>query len=138
MTRNLEPGARLAAEIVVTDQMTVPGNADRLPTFADMPNVLATAYFVAFIEATCLDLLRPYLKEGEHSVGTLVNFKHTAATPVGMTMFCEAEVTEVDGQRVRFKVQCRDEVDEIGGGEHERFIIDVDRFMTRVNNKTAS
>lgn len=137
MTAELKPGHRHSAEIVVTDQMTVPGNADRLPSFADMPNVLATAYLVAFIEATALDALRPFLAPGQHSVGTIVDFVHTAATPVGMKMFCDIEVTGVDGRRVSFEASVRDEKEPIGGGRHERFIIDVERFMKKVAAKAG-
>jgi fluoroacetyl-CoA thioesterase len=109
-------------------QSAVP--ADRLPTFADMPEVLATAFYVAFIEATCLDLVCPFLQEGEYSVGTLVGVTHIAATPIGMKV-----TAEVDGRRLAFKVNCYDEVENIGNGLHERFIINMERFMKKVGKK---
>lgn len=136
MTDHLQVGLKHSAELVVTQGMTVPGNADKIPTFADMPNVLSTAFYVAFIEATCLDLVRPGLKEGEHTVGTLVGFTHTAATPVGMKITVNAELIEVDGRKLTFKVACFDEVEPIGSGLHERFIIDMDRFMAKVGEKS--
>jgi fluoroacetyl-CoA thioesterase len=135
MSKQLEVGLKHSAEMVVTEGMTVPGNADKLPTFADMPDVLATAFFIAFIEATCLDLVRPFLKADEHTVGTLVGVTHTAATPVGMKVKAEVELIEVDGRRLCFKVKCFDEVEAIGGGLHERFIIHMGKFMAKVEGK---
>ena len=137
MSEILKAGLKLRAEIIVTDAMTVPGNADKIPTFADMPRVFATAFHVAFIEATCLDLVRPFLQEGQHSVGVLVGVTHIAATPVGMKVTAEVELMEVDGRRLAFKVTCRDEVEEIGSGLHERYIIDMERFMDKVAGKVG-
>jgi fluoroacetyl-CoA thioesterase len=135
MSEPLRAGVKHSGEMIVTKDMTVPGNADRLPTFADMPEVLATAFYVAFIEATCLDLVRPFLQKGEHSVGTLVGVTHIAATPIGMKVTAEVELVEVDGRRLAFKVNCFDEVENIGSGLHERFIINMERFMKKVEEK---
>ncbi len=135
MSEELRPGITHQAEMIVTKAMTVPANADKIPTFADMPEVLATAFYIAFIEATCLDLVRPFLRAGQHTVGTLVGVTHTAATPVGMKVRARVELVEVDGRRLAFKVVCEDEAETIGSGLHERFIIDMERFMDKVGNK---
>jgi fluoroacetyl-CoA thioesterase len=68
-------------------------------------------------------------------VGSLVNVRHLAATPVGMQVRIRAELLEVDGRRVRFKVEAWDAVDKIAEGEHERFIIDKARFNERLEKK---
>ena len=138
MGESLKTGLKHRAELIVTDDMTVPGNADRLASFADMPNVFATAFYVAFIEATCLDLVRPFLQAGQHTVGTLVGVTHIAATPVGMKVFAQVELVEVEERRLAFKVMCRDEIEEIGSGLHERYIIDMERFMEKVERKSGS
>lgn len=135
MAEQLQTGLKYSAEMVVTEAMTVPGNAATIPGFADMPNVFATAFFVAFIEATCLDAIRPFLEEGQHSVGTRVDVSHIAATPVGMKVRSEVELVEIDGRRLVYKIDCFDEVEAIGSGRHERFIIDMARFMAGVEKK---
>lgn len=121
------------ATIEVTPELTVP----RLPAFglADMPPVFATAYMVAFIETTCIAALKPHLAAGQHSVGTHIDVSHLAATPVGMRVTAEVELVFVEGRKLRFKVRCRDDQDLIGEGFHERFVIDVAKFMARLDAK---
>jgi fluoroacetyl-CoA thioesterase len=70
-------------------------------------------------------------------VGTVVNVRHLGATPVGLPVRFRAEVVEVDRRRVRFKVEAWDSVEKVGEGEHERFIIDKDRFNERLAQKQS-
>jgi predicted thioesterase len=79
----------------------------------------------------------PLLEEGQSTVGTIVNVKHVAATPVGMEVSCESELIEIDRRRLVFNVKAYDECGLIGEGVHERFIIDVEKFMSRTNGKKA-
>ena len=99
--------------------------------------VLATPVMIAMLEETAHKALVPYLAPGQSSVGTLVSVKHLAATPLGMQVRLRAEVLVVEGRRVNFRVEAWDEVEKIGAGEHERFIIDLDKFIARVERKAA-
>lgn len=128
-------GLRGEQTIVVGDGLTVPSIAPAFTGFADMPPVFATAYMVGFVEWTCVEALRPYLGAHQRTVGTHVDMSHAAATPVGMRVSATVELVSVEGRKLRFKVECRDEVDVIGSGFHERAIIDFDKFMQRVQRK---
>ena len=133
----LRPGLRHSETILITDRLIVPEMADYFPNFAAMPPVFASAYLVAFVEWTCVRALSSHLLEGEHSVGTHVDLSHTAATPVGMKASATIELIERDNRKLRFKVACRDERDEIGAGFHERFVIDQARFMAKLHQKSG-
>jgi fluoroacetyl-CoA thioesterase len=134
----LHPGLAHSETITITDRLIVPEMADFFANFAAMPPVFATAYLVAFVEWTCVRALGPHLLEGEHSVGTHVDLSHIAATPVGMKATAVVELIECDGRKLRFKVTCRDERDEIAAGVHERFVIDQARFLSRLAEKRGS
>jgi fluoroacetyl-CoA thioesterase len=131
----LAAGLRHSAHLVVEPGHTVPEVDASWPGFKDMPPVLATAMMIAFIEQTCIEGLRPFLAAGQHTVGTEVNVSHTAATPVGMTVTVEVELIGIDGKALLFKVACRDEAGPVGEGTHRRAIIDVARFMQRLQDK---
>jgi fluoroacetyl-CoA thioesterase len=135
---SLRPGLAYSETIKVTDRLIVPEMADFFSNFAAMPPVFATAYMVAFVEWTCVRFLAPHLLDGEHSVGTHVDLSHAAATPVGMKATAAIELVEVSGRKLRFKVACRDQRDEIGAGFHERFVIDQARFLTKLAEKRAA
>ena len=134
----LRPGLAHAETILVTDRLIVPEMADFFSNFAAMPPVFATAYLVAFVEWTCVRALADHLLEGEQTVGTHVDLSHAAATPVGMRAAASIELVERDGRKLRFKVSCRDERDEIGAGFHERVVIDGARFLAKLAEKRAT
>jgi predicted thioesterase len=100
--------------------------------------VLSTPHMIGLMELTSRDAIKPLLPEGWDSVGTVVNIRHLAATPVGMSVTFRARVTSVDGNRVTFAVEAHDEKEKIGEGVHERFIVDVNRFATRLAMKKES
>jgi predicted thioesterase len=100
--------------------------------------VFATPMMIALMEKAALDVVQPYLGEGESTVGTLVNVKHMAATPVGMTVRAVARLEAVDGRRLRFAVEAYDDKEKIGEGVHERFIILADRFLAKAKQKGLS
>ena len=87
------------------------------------------------MERTAHEALIPFFSQGQTSVGSEVNIRHMAATPVGMQVRFRAELTSVDRRRMCFKVEAWDEVDKIGEGQHERFIIDEGRFYERLKVK---
>jgi fluoroacetyl-CoA thioesterase len=133
----LKPGLRHAKILTVDPGLTVPAVSPAFD-FHDMPAVFATAYMVAFIEATCLEAVKPFLSADQRTVGTRVEVSHSAATPVGMAVTAEVELIEVEGRRLRFRVECRDEQDVIGAGFHERFIVDLPKFLARLRAKTQA
>ena len=97
--------------------------------------VYSTPALVGFLEVTCQAGLLTYLEENTTSVGVQVNIRHLAATPVGMKIRSRAELTLVEGRRLTFRVQAWDEVELIGEGEHVRFIVNVPKFMEKVDRK---
>lgn len=97
--------------------------------------VLSTPHLVALMERTARQAIEPELSEGENNVGIRVDIKHLAATPVGMEVRIRAELLEVDGRRLRFRVEAWDSQDKIGEGYHERFIIDTERFIQGIESK---
>ena len=99
--------------------------------------VFATPAMIALMEKTAYISVQDALDEGMGSVGTLLNVKHVAATPVGMTVTCESELVEVDGRRLVFTVKAFDEVGLIGEGTHERFIVQNEKFLAKTNAKKA-
>jgi fluoroacetyl-CoA thioesterase len=103
---------------------------------AMLPPVFATPMMVMAMENAALNAIREYLERGESAVGTAVDIRHLAATPVGHTVTAQAEVTAVDGRRVEFKVSAHDEKEEIGRGTHERMVVDVARLGQRLAAKS--
>lgn len=97
--------------------------------------VLATPVVVGWLEGAAIRAVQPFLEPGQGSVGTMVSMKHLAATPAGMTVRATATVTEVDGRRIRFSVEAHDEKEKIAEGEHERFIVNMAKFLDRVAQK---
>jgi fluoroacetyl-CoA thioesterase len=124
-------GARGERKLLVTTDIAI--------TFlgADGPRVLSTPHMIGFMEITCRDTVLPFLEPGHDTVGTHVNVAHLAAAPMGMGVRFLAEVTQVDGRRVAFRVEAWDEKEKIGEGTHERAIINVAKFATRLAAKKA-
>ena len=81
-----------------------------------MPPMLVTACMVGFVEATCIDAVKPLSREGQKTVGTHVDLSHVAATPVGMRVTAQVKLVAVEDRKLRFKVECRDEKEIIGTG----------------------
>jgi fluoroacetyl-CoA thioesterase len=101
-----------------------------------LPQVLATPVMILFMENAALAAIRPYLEKGESAVGTAIDVRHMAATPVGHEVRAEAEVVKVQGKRIEFKVSARDETEEIGRGTHQRMVIDLASFNQRLAKKS--
>jgi fluoroacetyl-CoA thioesterase len=102
---------------------------------AILPPVFATPMMVTAMENAALNAIRGYLDPGESAVGTTVDIRHLAATPVGHEITAEAQVTRVDGRRVFFDVSAHDEVEPIGSGTHERMVVDVARLEKKLQAK---
>jgi len=101
-------------------------------------NVFSTPSMISEMEETCRLLLKEqFLNNNDEfdSVGTLVDIKHLAATPVGAEITLNAEIIKVGDSRILFKVSAKDKVELIGEGKHERYIINIPRFKERFNKK---
>ncbi len=127
----MESGIKGRTEIVVTPKESAKTLGSGLL------EVYATPAMIALMEGCASQSVAPYLEEGFGTVGTALNVKHLSATPMGMKVYCESELTEVDGRRLVFSVKAYDEAGLIGEGTHERFIINNEKFLAKVNAKTA-
>ena len=103
---------------------------------AMLPQVLATPVMILMMENAALNAIRPFLDSGESAVGTAIDVRHLAATPLGHEVRAEAEVSKVDGKRIEFKVSAHDEIEEIGRGTHQRSVIDLRSFNERLVGKS--
>jgi fluoroacetyl-CoA thioesterase len=119
-------GMRTSLQRVVDEDMT----ADRWGNQGVM--VLATPHLVGLLEGVAVRAIADQLEPGWSTVGTHIDLRHLRATPVGDTLTLSAEVTQVDGRRVRFHVKAEDSGGVAGEGSHERVLIDLARFLGRV------
>jgi len=97
--------------------------------------VFATPAMIGLMEAAAINCIDNYLPKGYASVGTKVEVKHLAATPIGMEVAAEAELLEVDGPKIKFKVSAYDGKEKIGEGLHYRYIVKLDDFLKKANEK---
>lgn len=125
----ISPGITNRLTQTVTDQMT----ADRVGS--GLAKVFATPMMIALMEKTCADSVAPLLPEGQSTVGTHINVSHCSATPVGLDVWCDSELVEVDRRRLLFTVKAYDPCGLIGEGQHERFIVDNARFQANTESK---
>ena len=98
-------------------------------------DVFATPAMAALMEKTAWQSIAPYLQEGQGSVGTRLDITHDAATPVGMQVWAQAELTAVEGKKLIFSVRAYDQAGPIGEGVHERFLITLSRFLSKAEAK---
>jgi fluoroacetyl-CoA thioesterase len=102
---------------------------------SSLASVLSTPTMVAMIEQAAINAIKPFLDDGESSVGMTIEVSHTAATPPGHRARAEAEVTKVEGRRLEFSVRAFDDVEQIGSGTHRRAVIDAAKFNDRLKTK---
>jgi fluoroacetyl-CoA thioesterase len=125
-------------KIGASKERTITVNSNQTTSFLwEGENVLSTPSMIAEMEETCRLLLKEQVIPDPEwdSVGTVVKIEHLAATPVGAKVFLKAEVISADGRRVMFDVEARDNLEKIGQGTHERFMINVPRFRAKFNEK---
>lgn len=127
---NIQVGAVEKKTIVVTSEVTISRSDERLPS------ILSTPAMIQFMEMTAGKLIRPHLPDGWISVGVLVNVRHLAPTPEGAKVRIQATVTAVEDERITFSVEAFDEVEKIGDGTHTQALVELSRFLKRVNRKT--
>lgn len=100
-------------------------------------SVFATPAMIALMEETASESVKPFIDAESSTVGTLINVKHLSATPLGDTVRCETELTEIDRRRLVFSVKAFDGAGLIGEGTHERFIINIEKFMEKTAEKLS-
>jgi fluoroacetyl-CoA thioesterase len=100
--------------------------------------VFSTPSMTQFVETTAQALAAPHLKPGQGQVGMSVYIRHLAATPMGKKVRAEAELVAIDRRRLTFKVKVFDDVEQVGEAEHDRFVIDVDKYIERLKKKISA
>ena len=129
--KQLSVGLKGRLEQIVAPELC----ADRIGS--GLVQVFATPMMIALVERTCNESVVPLLESGQGTVGIKVDVTHCAATPVGMKVWCESELVEIDRRRLVFKVAAYDECGLIGEGMHERFIIDSAKFQEKCDKKKS-
>ena len=131
-TAGIPIGASASKSVIVTRELTV---AHFHP---DMPEVYGTPLMIYLMEVAAADAIQKYLPQGWVSVGVLVDVKHLAATPVGLTVIARAEVVSVEDHTVIFIVEAHDGIENIGEGRHVRAPVHLERFVQRVKVKSSA
>ena len=131
LPQELKPGLQGTAEIVVGTRDTAPHVG------SGKIGVLATPIMVNLMEAAALQAVERLMPPGHQTVGTHLDVKHFAATPVGLRVRARAELIRIDGRTLTFSIVAEDDRERIGEGTHERLIINVERFDQRMQKKLA-
>ena len=127
----ITPGASGKAKLRVAEEHTAPRVG------SGRVHVLATPVMINLMEAAALDALDKHLPPGYQSLGTHLDVRHIAATPVGMKVVAKVVVSRVEGRKVFFDVKAKDERELIGEGTHERVVVNVEKFDQRIRAKYA-
>lgn len=129
----LQPGMTNELTVVVNQTMTA-----RQLGGADLEEVLATPMLVNYLENAAQKLVEPTLAEGQGTVGSRIDIRHLAATPVGMQVTFRATLAEIADRRLIFRVEADDQQERVGEGSHERYVIDKEKFLARLTTKANS
>ena len=131
MNLPVQPGFSGQATLLVGEEHTAPRVG------SGKVHVLATPVMINLIEAAALEALDRHLPPGYQSLGTRIDVRHIAATPVGMRVVAEALISRVEGRTCFFDVKVKDERELVGEGTHERVVVNVEKFSERVRRKNA-
>ena len=121
----METGLKYTKEVICTEENTAAAVG------SGSLRVFSTPALLTLMELCCAEAVLPHLEEGQSTVGTKVELKHTAATPVGMKVRCECKLTEIDRRRLVFEVKAFDEVEQVGECVHERFVVNNEKFLSK-------
>lgn len=136
MKDTLKPGIKYTHKFTVPGTKTVPALYPEAAEFIVMPQVFATGFMVGLLEWACIKAINPHLDwPQEQTLGTHINVSHIAATPPGLEVTVMVELIEVSGKKLVFAVEAHDGVDLISTGNHERYIVDRDKFELKVAKK---
>ena len=139
MKPSLQPGIRYEHKFTVPSSKTVPALYPEAEEFLVMPEVLATGFLVGLLEWACIKAVNPHLDwPTEQTLGIHIDVSHEAATPPGLEITVTVELIAVEGRKLVFAVEAHDGVDLISRGRHERFIIDKQKFDSKIEFKAAS
>lgn len=128
-SNKLAVGLKGEARTVVTDENTA------IAYGSGSVSVFATPAMIGLMEKAALSSVDPLLDEGYSTVGIKLEVEHLAATPKGMNVVATSELVEIDGRRLVFKVEARDDKELIGKGRHERFIVPLQKFISKAEAK---
>lgn len=131
IVKELVPGISGQAKVLVT------GDNLASKTGSGLVDVFSTPCLVLLMEGAAVAAIGDYLEPGETTVGTVVNIRHLAPTPPGLTVTATARLTEIDGRRLVFQVEADDGVDKVGEGTHERFVVRAEKFILKAGQKTG-
>ncbi len=129
MTENLAAGLKGRADLLVDEQVSAKAVG------SGTLSVFATPMMVALMEQAAYQSVMAYLPEDCATVGTRMEIRHLSATPMGMQVYAESTLSEVDGRRLVFSVVAYDEAGKIGEGIHERFVVETDKFLAKAAGK---
>lgn len=136
MDNSLKPGLTFEFKYKIPETKTVPHLYPESEEFQLMPEVFATGFMVGLIEWACIKFINNYIDwPSEQTVGTDVKLSHSAATPPGLTVTVRGELIELEGRKLSFLISANDGVDTISEGTHERFIINADKFNSKIQKK---
>ena len=135
MKKTPQVGLQGTHRLTVTAKQLVPALYPEFASFLQMPPAFATGFLVGFVEWACIETINPHLDAGERSVGIHINISHETATPADMIVTARVVCIRLEGRRLYWSFEVRDEIDIISRGQHERFVIDLDRFMTTMRQK---
>ena len=129
MKAGLEIGQTAEVKVQTTPEMAI--------VLGGTVSVFSTPALIWQLEAAARQIAAPYLEAGEETVGTMVSLSHLAPTPTGMAITARARLTSIEGRKLTFQVEAVDEREKIAEGTHERFVIDLARFVSRLEKKRA-
>ena len=109
--------------------------SEELSTSRGDYKVFSTPGMTRFVEMTAHKLVGPHLKPGQGQVGLQVNIRHMAPTPIGKNVRCEVELVAIDRRKLTFKMKVFDDVEQIGEAEHDRYVVDLDKYMAKLKAK---
>lgn len=131
MPRDLKPGLSAENTVKVSREMVI-------DFLGGEGAVLSTPAMINLMEHTCRTMVKPYLGDGEESLGAKVDASHLAATPLGKDVTIKASLTKVEGRKLTFHVEAFDEKEKIGEALHERIVVSKEKFLTRLMAKKDS
>jgi fluoroacetyl-CoA thioesterase len=136
MKETLKTGIESEFTFRIPESKTVPALYPESAEFQEMPAVFATGYMVGFLEWACIKAINPHLNwPQEQTAGTHIDVSHIAATPVGFDVTAKVKLVEVEGRKLVFEVEAHDGVDLISKGRHNRFVINKDKFDSKMKEK---
>ena len=139
MKETLLPGLQFCFSYLVPTTRTVPHLLPESQEFQAMPEVLASGFMVGLIEWACIQAVNPHLDwPQEQTVGVGFQLSHVAATPPGLSVAIQVELTKIEGRKLTFAIRAEDGLDLISEGTHERFVIDAARFNAKAAAKAKS